>query len=273
MSVWRFQICLRNSYFAALPCVLCKYSYFKLISSIGFDFSQWFIRSLWLWLRCYLAFFSSMLEHANFFSIRNLFEIFHFCQHPILLVKCQHCTWLWSSLPYKFLGTRLSEQIEASPPCCLLIIYLMRNLNAWTIFFKCLHQALLIIFLDWMWLAVTISICFRCCWISSSLELNSQFRLNRLIPNFYTASCYDPIFSGWNFYSWWSQWFFLNCFNLKNDSKSNSMQSHHDCGEINPSRTVDSWGVDTTVTQGFMKKLFFGLLSARELIINSLSKI
>ena len=83
--------------------------------------------------------------------------------------------------------------------------------------------------------------------------------LKYLITNFYAASSYDPISSGWNFCSWWSPQIFQSCFYLKNDSVSNFMQSHPDLGVIPPPpppRIVDSRGSDAIDIQGFMKKLF-----------------
>ena len=164
-------------------CALREFSYFKLICFVSFNFSQWFVRSPWVSLGCYLAFFSSILAYANFVSTCNSFEMFHFCRHPHLLAKCQHCTWWRFSLPYKFLGAWLSEQIVTSPPCCLWSCTLRQFWITGPFLLRCLHQALLIIFLNWTWQAVIISICFRCCWILSSLELNSLFWLKHLITN------------------------------------------------------------------------------------------
>ena len=63
---------------------------------------------------------------CNFFSVRNSFEIFHFCRQLLLLAKCQHCAWRWFSLPYEFFGARLFEQIVSFSPCCLWLCLLLQ---------------------------------------------------------------------------------------------------------------------------------------------------
>ena len=176
-----------------------KYSYFKLISSVSFDF----IRSPWVWLGCYLAFFSNMLAHVNFVSVLNFFEIFCICQHSLLLAKCQHFAWWLLSLPYKFLGMQQSKQIKSSLPCCLSIYFFYAESVLR------MHEPFFFQMTTWSPLdnfsGFNVPGCeniylLQCCWNFLSLDLNCLFWHNHLLPNFRTASSCDPVFSGWDFF-------------------------------------------------------------------------